>query len=304
MCDIWQEEKGTYLSTRDIEHWVEEWQSMSLRAVVICGEPLLHPELWDIVDVLRAHGIAIELLSNGYLIPRHARNVVDLCEVLRISLDGPAGIHDEIRGVKRAFALVERAMQSVHRLVPDFPVDARCAVHRQNFHHIVETVLAARELGFRSISFSGTDVSNEEAFQRQGKIDHSYVAALAIRGPELDELEAELDELERRCADEFAAGFISDTPADLRRLILQHYRALEGQDSFPAVRCNAPWTSAVVGYDGSVSPCFPLRAYGEIAAGDSFEGILNSPEATGFRADLDVQTSRICETCVCQTLTA
>ncbi len=301
MCDIWREEKGSYLTVAEIEGWLPEWRQLSLSSVVICGEPLLHPDLWEIVAVLREGGIEIEMLSNGYLVPRHARRIVDNCEVLRISLDGPDGVHDLVRGTRRAFALVERALRSVHELDPSFPVDARCAVHRQNFRHLRETVTAAREAGFRSISFSGTDVSSEEAFKRHGRLDSAYVTSLVIAGEELDELEAELTAMARDCAADFASGFVTDTPADLERLILHHYRALAGQRPFPAVRCDAPWTSAVLEHDGTMRSCFPLPAYGTADADSGFTETLNSPGAQAFRQQLDVGSNPICERCVCQT---
>jgi MoaA/NifB/PqqE/SkfB family radical SAM enzyme len=302
MCDIWREPKGTHISAAAIARWAPEWRSLSVPSVIICGEPLLHPQLWQIVDAICAHGISVELLSNGYLVPRHARNIVDSCVVLRISLDGPADVHNEVRGVTRAFALVARATAAIHRLSPSFPIDARCAVHRLNFRCLGATVDSARDLGFRSISFSGTDLHNEEAFRRHGMLDNAYVSSLAIAGDELDELERELCRLRTDHAEDFACGFISDSPADLDRLLLDYYRALAGEGSFPTVRCNAPWTSAVVEYDGGIRPCFPLPTYGNVTDCGGFAAVINSDDAVGFRRALDVNTNTACQRCVCQTL--
>lgn len=300
MCDIWKEPGGTRLSAHEIARMAPEWRRMAVPRVIICGEPLLHPELWDIVDSIRAQGIGIELLSNGYLVPRHAQRIVEGCEVLRISLDGPEQIHNRIRGVRRAFVLVTRAMESIRDVSGTFPVDGRCAVHRYNYRHLRDTVKTAKHLGFRSISFSGTDLYNEEAFRRHGTIGDAYVNDLVIAKDELPELEHQLRVLACDCAAEFGTGFISDSSADLDRVVLQYYRALAGERPFPGVRCNAPWTSAILEYDGSVRPCFPLAAYGRVEGG-SFSSALNTSEAKQLRRTLDVKTNAACQHCVCQT---
>ena len=68
-------------------------------------------------------------------------------------------------------------------------------------------------------------------------------------------LDALLDALERDHAADFATRFIAESPAKLRR-IRDYFAALLGLGAFPAVRCNAPEFSAVVGADGRVAPCF------------------------------------------------
>jgi Fe-coproporphyrin III synthase len=302
MCDIWKEPKGVQLSPAQVARLAPEWQRLSVARVVICGEPLLHPQLWRIVEIVREHGIAVEMLSNGYLVARHAARIVANCEVLRISLDGPEGVHDDVRGINRAYMLVGRAIAAVHDVSAEFPVDGRCAVHRVNFRHLRATVRAARSLGFRSISFSGTDVFNEEAFRRHGRLDAAYVESLAIAPDELGELRDQLDLLVHDCAEDFASGFITDTPESLNRILLQYYRALAGQRSFPAPRCNAPWTSAILEYDGTVRPCFPLAAYGRMSAEAGFIDVLNSRRALSLRDTLDMRSNASCQHCVCQTV--
>jgi MoaA/NifB/PqqE/SkfB family radical SAM enzyme len=301
MCDIWKEKPGQGLDVATIEGWAPEWQRLGIPSVILCGEPMMHGQIWEICRVIRAHGIRVELLSNGYLLKRFAREVADSCDVLRVSLDGPAEIHNETRGIRNAFGKLADGIAALRAVAPGYPVTGRCAIHRMNFRHIIATVAAARELGLDAISFSGTDVHNEEAFKRHDAIDSAYVDRFAIRGAELLELEQELTALGTACAADLASGFIEDTPEELGRNVLGYYRALAGEVPFPSRPCNAPWVSVVVEYGGVVRPCFPLDSYGSLGADRSLESVLNSIKARALRAALDVESNPACQRCVCQT---
>ena len=92
-CDIWQDKSGETASLDDILIWLPQPETLSLQKIVICGEPLLHPQLWEICQAIRDRGLLIELLTNGYLMSRHATQIVQHCDVVRVSLDGPEEIH-------------------------------------------------------------------------------------------------------------------------------------------------------------------------------------------------------------------
>ncbi|WP_404955611.1 radical SAM protein [Streptomyces sp. 147326] len=302
MCDIWREKPGRHLTVEEIRAWVPQWQALSLSKVVVCGEPLMHPDVWRITEVIREHGIQVELLSNGLLLERHAAAVAAQCDAFRVSLDGPQHVHDKVRDVPDAYKRLRRGLRALREIRPDLAVDGRCAVHRHNFRHLRETVEAARDLGLHSISFSSTDLHNEEAFRRFGVIDDPYVESLAIVGEDLAELERELAALRRDHAEDFASGFISDTPEELDRLLLSYNRAVAGQAEFPEVRCNSPWSAAILEYDGTVRPCFPMPAYGTVHEHGGLEQAVNSPRALEFRRQLDVLTDTTCRYCVCPTV--
>ncbi|KRV46484.1 hypothetical protein AQ490_11335 [Wenjunlia vitaminophila] len=302
MCDIWREKPGTNLSVAQIRRWAPRWRELSLGKVIICGEPLMHPDVWEIASVIREQGIRVEVLSNGLLLERHAHAVAAHCDAFRVSLDGPREVHDDVRNVPHAFDRLRAGLELLDRVRPDLAVEGRCAVHRHNFRHLGETVDAAHELGLRGISFSATDLHNEEAFRRFGAIDEAYVEALAIRGEDLDELAVQLAALRRDHAEDFASGYISDTPQDLDRLLTHYYRAVNGRAEFPPVRCNAPWTSAILEYDGTVRPCFPMPAYGTVHGHGGLAEAVNSPEALAFRRELDVLADTTCRFCVCPTV--
>jgi hypothetical protein len=79
--------------------------------------------------------------------------------------------------------------------------------------------------------------------------------------------------------------------------IARYYRAVAGLAEYPAVRCNAPWVSAVLEPSGALRPCFFHEPYEKIE-GD-LSATLNSPSAIAFRRDLDVDGNATCRRCVC-----
>ncbi|MFB4426013.1 radical SAM protein [Streptomyces sp. QL37] len=301
MCDIWKEAPGKTLTASDVARWTPGWRERGVSRVVLCGEPLLHPELVEVCAAVREEGIRLDMLTNGLLLERMADQVVASCDTLTVSLDGPEPVHNEIRGRGNAYARLRAGVRAIREKAPDLPVAARCAVHRMNAPHLRATVTAARDLGVDGISFSGVDLHNEAAFRREGVIDGDYVDGLSVRGGDLDALETELSALITDHTGDFATGFLNDSPGHLRSVLVDYYRALDGRGQMPEPRCNAPWRSAVVEYDGTVRPCFPMEPYGNIFDTDDLFRVVDGEKARAHRADLDVRTDATCLGCVCQT---
>ena len=159
-------------------------------------------------------------------------------------------------------------------------------------------VWAARSLGLDRISFLAADVSTD-AFNRPSGWTGERVSQIALDREEWTELAAELEAMERECAEDFATGFIAETPAKLRRRLRQYYAALLGDAQFYPNRCNAPWVSTVIEADGTVRPCFFQAPIGNIHASGNLGAILNSAEAIAWRRGLDVERDLICRRCVC-----
>ncbi|MDC1286794.1 radical SAM protein [Gammaproteobacteria bacterium] len=118
--DIWREKIGKYLSIETIRELAPQWKSLRVNTVVICGEPLLHPDLRHILCIIHQHAIRIEMLTNGFLLARHAEQVVEYCEVLRVNLDRPELIHNHMRGQNHAFDRLKKGITEV-RVWPKLP---------------------------------------------------------------------------------------------------------------------------------------------------------------------------------------
>ena len=175
-------------------------------------------------------------------------------------------------------------------------VSIRVTVQRANYLEMPRFVELARHLGARQVSFLAADVSNPHAFGRN--LPDGFAGDIALRPDDLDRFAGTLDELEQERAEDFRTGFIAESPQKLRR-ILEYYSAICGRGAFPAVRCNAPEFSAVIGASGHVQPCFFIQGPPLQPAGSDLPRVLNDGPMIALRAAIRAGSRKECSTCVC-----
>ena len=298
MCDIWKANQNQQeLTTDDLAGHLESLRQLQVRQVVLSGgEALMHSNLWKFCALLKELPASITLLSTGLLLKKNAAEILRWTDEVIVSLDGSPAVHDQIRNIPHAYARLAEGVAALKTLDPGFRVTARCTLQRNNFFDLPNIIATAHQLGLDQISFLAADVSSE-AFNRAQPWDAQHVSQVALTPEETARFSALLEETIRRCAGDFASGFIAESPGKLRRLV-RYFAALNGQGEFPLNECNAPWVSSVVEADGTIRPCFFHPALGNLRQG-GLEEILNSPASVAFRQGLDVHTNPVCKKCVC-----
>jgi MoaA/NifB/PqqE/SkfB family radical SAM enzyme len=297
MCDIWRIREVREITTADLLPHIESLRSLGTKWVALSGgEALLHSDLRGLMELLRAEGIRISLLSTGLLLAANAEMIAELVDDVIVSLDGPREIHNHIRRVRDAYQQMAHGIAALRALRPDMPITARSTVQKTNFRHLPQTVAAAHELGLDSISFLAVDATSD-AFNREGGWEENQQARVMLSSEETVELSTIISQMELDLTESFHSRFIQESPEKLRRIV-RHFRAALGQADPVAPRCNAPWVSAVIEADGTVRPCFfhaPIGNFHEQPLAD----VLNSDKALHFRAGLDIETNPTCKKCVC-----
>jgi len=299
MCDIWLANRNKReLSRADLISHMPSLRALGTRHVVLSGgEALMHSNLWALCEMLREAGVdRITVLSTGLLLERNAGNVVRHCDEVTVSLDGSREVHDRIRNIPNAYDRLAAGVRAVKALAPTFRVTARAVIQRQNYLDLPNIVESAKALGIDQVSFFAVDVSST-AFNRPEGWAPERVSDVALTPDEATRFASVIESTITAYRDEFASGFIAESPAKLRRLP-RYFAALNGDGAFPENHCNAPWVSAVVEADGTVRPCFFHRSLGNIREGP-LDQLLNSDEARAFRRSLDVRRDPICQRCVC-----
>jgi Fe-coproporphyrin III synthase len=299
MCDIWMANRNKReLSREDLAPHLPSMRRLGTTHVVLSGgEALMHSNLWTLCDLLREAGVArITLLSTGLLLERRAAEVVRWCDEVTVSLDGSQPVHDLIRNIPSAYNRLAAGVRALKGLAPDFRVTARSVIQKQNYADLPNIIEAAKRLGLDQISFLAVDVSSS-AFNRPEGWPPERAAAVALTTADVARFAEIVEETIARYPDEFASGFVAESPARLRRLP-RYFAALNGEGEFPENTCNAPWVSTVIEADGTVRPCFFHRSLGSIRD-RPLEEILNGREAIEFRRRLDVRRDPICQKCVC-----
>jgi Fe-coproporphyrin III synthase len=297
MCDIWKTSESRSLTPRDFEPHLASIRKLGTRWIVFSGgEALLNREWPQLCAILKSENIRLTLLSTGLLLQKQAPQIAEAFDDIIISLDGPAKIHDAVRGVTGAFRSIEQGIVAVRTLRPTFNITARSTIQKANHAHLRDTVAAAKNLNLDGISFLASDLTSE-AFNRAIPWSEDRQTQIALSPSEIQILETEIDRLLRENAADIASNYIAESPDKLRR-IARHFRAHLGLETTDSPRCNAPWTSAVIETDGSVRPCFFHRPIGNIHIA-SLEEVLNGDDALNFRANLDVASNPTCNRCVC-----
>ncbi len=84
------------------------------------GEPMMYPGIIELMHYIHDRGMPVSLVSNGYGIAEHAKDILDTCHILHLSVDGPtAEIHNRARpGVAAStdnFGEVKSALEAIRK---------------------------------------------------------------------------------------------------------------------------------------------------------------------------------------------
>lgn len=111
MCLCWQAGPAQKSADRYLRVLRELIEGGARQIRFTGGEPLLYPKLPRLVQEAASHGIRVSVITNGWLLPRRVGELAaaGLAEIV-VSVDGPAPVHDAVRG--RA-GLHERCMRGM-----------------------------------------------------------------------------------------------------------------------------------------------------------------------------------------------
>lgn len=99
-CDIW-EKPSPYITLDDARNNMRDMKRMGVNVIDFTGgEPLLHRQLPELLDMARDFGFITTVTTNTLLYPKFAEKLKGKIDMLHFSLDSPhAEEHDKSRGV-------------------------------------------------------------------------------------------------------------------------------------------------------------------------------------------------------------
>jgi len=141
----WKDE----LTTEEAKRAIDIFERAGVTIISFSGgEPLVRPDIMELVRYAADKGIYVAFATNGTLITKEkAREMKEAgAEFLQISLDGiDAKTHDEFRGMKGAF---DRTVQGIKNAVAEgFFVEVATTITRYNYKQIPDIVQFAEDLG-------------------------------------------------------------------------------------------------------------------------------------------------------------
>jgi len=149
--------KGQFLKLEYVKKAVSEAKPLGLRSVKLTGgEPMLHPQIREIVEYLDNENIHILIETNGTLVNAKIASYLKSkkrVNFISVSLDGStAASHEALRGVPGSF---DQAIQGIKNLVSTgFQPQMICTLHKNNGHEIDKIIALAKDLGCGSVKFN------------------------------------------------------------------------------------------------------------------------------------------------------
>ncbi len=149
-------DKYPTLSMEVFETAIREAKPLGLTGVKLTGgEPLLHPDIMRILQIIQREGLKVTMETNGLLCtPEIAAEIAKLPNrFVSVSIDGmDAETHEWVRGVKGSF---EATRQGVRNLVAaGTKPQIIFSVMRKNVGQVDDVVRMVEELGASSLKFN------------------------------------------------------------------------------------------------------------------------------------------------------
>jgi len=262
-CEYWRR-PGPEMTLDAIFAMLEDAKSFGIGVYnAWTAEPLLRPDLPDILRHAKSLGITTSLITNGMLLSERAHELGDL-DYLSVSVDGIES-YQEIRGVplEPVLAGIRAAQEAGHQVLMN------CVISRKNLAELEDLVHLAEELG-ALVSF--------EPLHETPEVEGKVWDEMGIGDADLPAFRRSIDRL-------------IEMKREGRPIINSITYLKMVRDQRPNFRCHAPQIVLHVASDGTIMNC---RVHKE-PLGHVSQGIANVWEASIERRE---EIVRECEGCL------
>jgi radical SAM protein with 4Fe4S-binding SPASM domain len=257
------------------------------------GEPMLYPDILEVLGHIKSRGHLCALITNGTLIAEHAAELVRMeLDSIMISLDGPREVHDEVRGRAGTFDELSAAIEAIRRerrarnkATPILVL--LMTITTTNCTAVVQTLEVADRLGADFVGIYFSWFTNRQIGERHTRFmqQHFCVTPTAWNGFLLDATEMDVEQLieeirrVRRLRLRFPVLFVPD----LSESRIRRYYS-DPAHTFGYQRCYTPWYLVGIGPNGDVGACrdHPDYVCGNIRE-ESLPEIFNGERFRHFR---------------------
>lgn len=242
-CAIWKH-PPTEMATATLLDLIDQIAAAGVERLGLSGgEAMLRPDIGQLIERAKQRGLTVNLLSNGHAIPERIDELKPL-DFLAISLDGPAAVHDALRGTgshRQALAAIVAARAA------GIEVWTTTVLTRLNIDHAEAMLALGRQHGLR-VSFQP-------------------VMAAALGARNAGELQPERADFVRLMNALHAETRRADTPLAMSRPLLRFYRDHWGVPAIASrqgawhggrLRCHAGRQFAAITPDGRLHACTHL----------------------------------------------
>lgn len=264
------------LNTQEAKKLIDTLEMMKVFNISFSGgEPLIRPDIFELLEYASQKRIGIDLLTNGALITKEIIDCLENTNIfhLQVSIDGIGKTHDDFRGIKGSY---ERAVNAI-KLLRDvnYGVAVSSAVTKQNIDEIPKIIDMAVDLGassYKTTFFMPTG-------RGKGNVDD-----LIVTPKHIEKFTFMMIEKKEEIGDKINISCEIDYPWLVKGTDTEIFDSLKTEDS-SKIGCTAGNSSFYITPDGKITPCPFLRKFvaGDIRIKDVKEIWDNSPAFDIFR---------------------
>lgn len=159
MCSIW---KNPLLGdTGRLHRIIDRLYALGFEWITFWGgEPLLHPDIDEMLQHAKSKGLNIQIITNGSLIKEHINSITGYVDNLVVSIDsGIPEIHDKIRNKKGIF---EDAVEGIKAVIqshihPNIEID--CTILNENAETLESIIHLSYSLGKIFVDFDPAQIN-------------------------------------------------------------------------------------------------------------------------------------------------
>lgn len=184
--------RGEQLATALLQRTVEEMAGTGVKSIMFAGagEPLLHPNITEIVSHTAANGLDVAITTNGALLtPEYARHLLPSLSWIRISCNaGTAGEYAAVHGCddtmfEKVLANLAGAVTVKREQELGVTIGVQCVLLGENLDHIQDLAVTLKRIGVDYLSvkpFSRHPLSNNHRLgEAHPTLPPDFIASLA-----------------------------------------------------------------------------------------------------------------------------
>lgn len=273
ICDCWKDLNNNYHPYETLKEIFQELITKGMSTIMISGgEPLLHPQLEEIIDFLKDKKIEIQLNTNGLLLNKISWLSEKNIEHIIISIDGTdPESYKQIRGID-FFTKVFSEIKEFKKKSPQTKIGVRTIFSKHFLKNYKEFIYMCKNSKIDSIDFSPLDISSS-SFSRINNSIKNTDELKNLLLPTLSELKDYISnftnknsEIYREFIQEFNNDYLGWEPKKIIECLNFYKNELNNVDDYQLGEdiCLFPYTSLLIDYDGSIKNCFYSNPIGNI----------------------------------------
>ncbi len=246
---------------------IEQWKSIidqvsgsGPRIHLSGGEPLLYPDIDKLLEYIKRHKLFLVLTTNGTYLKKFTSIIAATVNQINISIDGPAEIHDKIRGVAGTFNQILDGINEIKKKKRKPRIKIHSMINFENPLAMQKIVDIARSLHIDEVKFLYPLFADKEAIEEHRhflknilgrELNYWREAYRVAPKPEnFTNIQKVFEKIKKN-----TKITINIFPRFSKQQFLQYYKP--GADFYSVFkgRCRAPWNTATILPDGEVESC-------------------------------------------------